>query len=93
MGIRERITEWLNKAIHQPLYRRDAIAELEQLIESEAVARQLALLKRCKKLWYYAGRWHNAECDFILHDQGVCNCPKIKPLADQPAADEPIDSM
>jgi len=22
----------------------------------------------------YNGRWHNADCDFIYHDQGVCNC-------------------
>ena len=27
-----------------------------------------------KGYWFHAGKWHKAECDFILHDEGVCNC-------------------
>lgn len=33
-----------------------------------------AILDAVKKCWFYAGEWHEAECSFILHDQGVCNC-------------------
>lgn len=32
------------------------------------------VLKKFRGYWYYAGEWHNAECPFILHDEGVCNC-------------------
>jgi len=27
-----------------------------------------------KKYWYHSGNWHNAECSFLLNDNGVCNC-------------------
>lgn len=27
-----------------------------------------------KGFMYYAGEWHNSDCPFIFHDQGVCNC-------------------
>ena len=27
-----------------------------------------------KNYWYYSGAWHNADCDFIRFDEGVCNC-------------------
>ena len=33
--------------------------------------------ERLKRFWWYAGGWHNAECDFIMDDRGVCNC-KVK---------------
>lgn len=31
-----------------------------------------------KKYWYYAGQWHNAECDFIQVDASPCNCNTYK---------------
>ena len=37
-----------------------------------------SIKKRFENYWYYAGQWHNAECYFILHDQGVCNCKPRK---------------
>ena len=30
--------------------------------------------KRLRKYWYHAGMWHDAECPFLSHDDGVCNC-------------------
>lgn len=31
-----------------------------------------------KNYWYHAGRWHNARCDFLMSDEGVCNCKSGK---------------
>ena len=36
------------------------------------------MTEKYKKFWYYAGEWHDAECDFVLEDQGVCNCDTKK---------------
>jgi len=34
----------------------------------------MTIREEIKKYWFYAGEWHDAECSFILHDAGVCNC-------------------
>ena len=34
----------------------------------------MTIREELKKYWFYAGEWHDAECSFILHDAGVCNC-------------------
>lgn len=52
--------------------------ELELFIRSEKQISYQEGFKKAmegvKKYWFYAGRWHNAECNFILSDSGVCNC-------------------
>ena len=30
--------------------------------------------EQMRKYWYHAGHWHNAECNFLISDAGVCNC-------------------
>src|SRR3990167_2294429 len=30
--------------------------------------------KGLQEFWYYGGSYHNAECAFIVNDEGVCNC-------------------
>lgn len=27
-----------------------------------------------KRYWYYNSSWHNANCDFIRFDEGICIC-------------------
>lgn len=39
----------------------------------------LEFIELIKNYWWYAGKWHVAECPFILLDQGVCNCEEINP--------------
>ena len=29
---------------------------------------------KMRDYWFHAGQWHNAECDFLRYDYGVCNC-------------------
>ena len=36
------------------------------------------MIEELEKYWYYAGEWHNAGCDFILHDRGICECDSKK---------------
>ena len=31
-------------------------------------------IEQLGKFWYHAGEWHNAGCDFVCIDAGVCNC-------------------
>lgn len=33
--------------------------------------------EKLKDKWFYVGEWHDAGCDFIIYDRGVCNCKKI----------------
>lgn len=40
--------------------------------------RTTRVLQTLKKYWYYIGDWHNAGCDFIQQDRGVCNCNYAK---------------
>ena len=36
--------------------------------------REQRIINIFKKYWYYTGSWHNAMCEFIRFDYGVCNC-------------------
>lgn len=33
-----------------------------------------ATIEELKSKWYHVGKWHNAECKFLMADEGVCNC-------------------
>lgn len=79
--VRERIDEIILKPA-QWSYDDYQVAQASLLVLIDSIAAErsrrerLDLIEQFKKLWYYAGRWHQAECPFILYDQGVCNCPK-----------------
>lgn len=50
----------------------------KRIADAVKLAREEAI-KLLKTKWYHAGRWHDAECNYILHDQGVCNCKPFNP--------------
>ena len=31
-------------------------------------------LDELSKYWYHAGRWHDAHCNFVMYDEGMCEC-------------------
>lgn len=62
---------------------------VKQFIRQACLEYSKDIIENMKKYWFYAGRWHNAECAFILSDEGVCNC-KHKQILDNINKDKSI---
>ena len=50
------------------------ISEFAGLLHSDREAVREEAKEVFKNYWYHAGQWHNAECYFLVSDEGVCNC-------------------
>jgi len=50
------------------------LKEIDTLLHSDREAVREEAKEVFKNYWYHAGQWHNAECYFLVSDEGVCNC-------------------
>jgi len=53
---------------------RDVTPEVVQHLISSMLAVLNESNKIHKKYWFYCDEWHDADCSFIQHDIGICNC-------------------
>lgn len=48
--------------------------DLDRILEE----RNRNAMRTFRKYWFYAGKWHHAECAFLLRDDGACNCKNVR---------------
>ena len=72
--IRYQIMSWyLDEGDYQPT-EEEAKTKSIQAISKVLSSQKQKMREIFKNYWYHAGKWHKAECSFILNDQGNCNC-------------------